>query len=132
MVSASVDPSGNRPRQALMRLTARAPARTITRSLTAGIGEFEVVGFLAYRILTIAPTSFFADYGCHVRIYEEVRTLQDRGHQITLCTYHTGNDVPGMDIRRSLDVPWRKGVQVGSSRHKIYFDAALALTVLRT
>jgi glycosyltransferase involved in cell wall biosynthesis len=86
---------------------------------------------LAYRILTIAPTSFFADYGCHVRIYEEVRTLQDRGHEITICTYHTGNNVPGMTIRRSLDVPWRKGVQVGSSRHKLYFDAMLALTVLR-
>ena len=22
----------------------------------------------AYRVLMIAPTSFFADYGCHVRI----------------------------------------------------------------
>ena len=87
---------------------------------------------MSYRILTIAPTSFFADYGCHVRIYEEVRTLQERGHRITICTYHTGNNVPGMDIRRSLNVPWRKGVQVGSSRHKIYFDAVLGLTVLRT
>ncbi len=79
----------------------------------------------------VAPTSFFSDYGGHIRILEEIRGLQARGHQITVCTYHTGSAVPGIAIRRSLDVPWRRGVQVGSSRHKIYFDAMLALTVLR-
>jgi glycosyltransferase involved in cell wall biosynthesis len=80
----------------------------------------------------IAPTSFFADTGCHVRIFEEAVALRSRGHRITICTYHTGDDAPGLDIRRSLDVPWRKGVQVGSSRHKLYFDAMLSLQVLRT
>jgi glycosyltransferase involved in cell wall biosynthesis len=75
----------------------------------------------------IAPTSFFADYGCHVRILEEVGVLQRAGHQVTLCTYHNGNDVAGLTIKRSLNVPWRKGVQVGSSRHKLYFDAMLAI-----
>src|SRR5437763_16285999 len=84
---------------------------------------------LGYRILSIAPTSFFSDYGAHVRILEEIVHLQRRGHSITLCTYHTGNDVPGIDIRRSIDVPWKRGVMVGSSRHKLYFDAALAATV---
>jgi glycosyltransferase involved in cell wall biosynthesis len=79
----------------------------------------------------IAPTSFFADYGGHIRILEEIRGLQARGHQITVCTYHTGNNVCDVAIRRSIDVPWRRGVQVGSSRHKIYFDAMLGLTVLR-
>lgn len=75
----------------------------------------------------VAPTSFFADYGCHVRILEEVWALQRAGHQVTVCTYHNGNDVEGVTIERSLNVPWRKGVQVGSSRHKLYFDAMLAL-----
>jgi glycosyltransferase involved in cell wall biosynthesis len=79
----------------------------------------------------VAPTSFFADYGAHVRPLEEIRALQALGHQITVCTYHSGNDVPGIDIRRSLDVPWRRGVEVGSSRHKLYFDGMLAFTVLR-
>jgi glycosyltransferase involved in cell wall biosynthesis len=86
---------------------------------------------LPYRILAIAPTSFFADYGAHVRIYEEVRHLQERGHRVTICTYHNGDAVPGMDIRRSLNVPWRQGVQVGSTRHKLYFDVMLEWTVLR-
>lgn len=79
-----------------------------------------------YRILKIAPTSFFADYGCHVRIYEETRLLQKLGNQVTICTYHTGRDLEGVDIRRALNTPWRKTVQVGSSLHKLYYDALLS------
>ncbi|MCL5958210.1 MAG: glycosyltransferase family 4 protein, partial [Chloroflexi bacterium] len=86
---------------------------------------------MSYNILTIAPTSFFADYGCHVRILEEIRTLQRLGNTVTVCTYHNGDDLPGVEIKRSLDVPWRKGVQVGSSRHKLYFDAMLSTKTLR-
>jgi len=84
------------------------------------------------KVLMIAPTSFFADYGCHVRILEEVRALEALGHRVTICTYHNGADVPGLDIRRSVDVPWRKRVVVGSSRHKLYLDGVLSLQVLRT
>jgi glycosyltransferase involved in cell wall biosynthesis len=85
-----------------------------------------------YSILSIAPTSFFYDYGCHVRILEEALALQQLGHRITICTYHSGNDVPGLDIRRTPPIPWRKGVEVGSSRHKIGFDVLLALSALWT
>ena len=85
---------------------------------------------MGYKILMVAPTSFFSDYGCHVRILEETRILQSRGHQIRIVTYHTGNDLPGVDVRRTLDVPWKKGVQIGSSRHKLYFDAMLAATTV--
>lgn len=86
---------------------------------------------MAYRVLMVAPTSFFADYGCHVRILEETIAVGARGHQVTICTYHNGDDPPGLDIRRSLDAPWHHGVQVGSSRHKLYFDAMLSLQALR-
>ncbi|MBX3052753.1 MAG: glycosyltransferase family 4 protein [Caldilineaceae bacterium] len=78
----------------------------------------------------IAPTSFFADYGCHVRILEEARILQKMGHQVTIVTYRNGNDVPGLDIRRTLPIPWRREYEVGSSRHKIAFDALLGLKTL--
>jgi glycosyltransferase involved in cell wall biosynthesis len=83
------------------------------------------------RILMVAPTSFFADYGCHVRILEETRALQRLGHEVLICTYHNGNDVEGIPIRRSIDIPWRKRVVVGSSRHKLYLDAVLSFEVLR-
>ncbi|RME62866.1 MAG: glycosyltransferase family 1 protein [Caldilineae bacterium] len=78
----------------------------------------------------IAPTSFFADYGCHVRILEEAQILQKLGHQVTIVTYRNGNDVPGLDIRRTLPIPWRQDYEVGSSRHKIAFDALLGWKTL--
>jgi glycosyltransferase involved in cell wall biosynthesis len=78
----------------------------------------------------IAPTSFFADYGCHVRILEETRILQKLGHQVTIVTYHNGKNVEGIDIRRTLPIPWRRHYEVGSSRHKIVFDALLGLKTL--
>ena len=78
----------------------------------------------------IAPTSFFADYGCHVRILEETRTLQKLGHHVTIATYHNGKNVEGIDIRRTLPIPWRQHYEVGSSRHKIVFDALLGLKTL--
>lgn len=86
---------------------------------------------VAYTILTIAPTSFFADYGAHVRIWEEVRVLQQRGHRIVMTTYHNGDDMPGLEIHRSWDVPWIKRAMVGSSRHKLYLDLALSWRALR-
>jgi glycosyltransferase involved in cell wall biosynthesis len=79
----------------------------------------------------VAPTSFFADYGCHVRILEETRALQSRGHEVLICTYHNGNDVDGIPTHRTIDIPWRKRVVVGSSKHKLYLDAMLSFEVLR-
>jgi len=78
----------------------------------------------------LAPTSFFADYGCHVRILEEATVLQKLGHKITIATYYNGNDVPGLDIRRTLPIPWRRHYLVGSSKHKVAFDALLGLKSL--
>jgi glycosyltransferase involved in cell wall biosynthesis len=86
---------------------------------------------VSHTVLMIAPTSFFADYGCHVRIWEEIKALQKIGHRLVLATYHNGDDMPGVDIRRSWDVPWLKRAMVGSSRHKIYLDAALSWRSLR-
>jgi len=83
-----------------------------------------------YNVLMIAPTSFFADYGCHVRIREEALVLQQMGNQVTICTYYNGRDVAGLDIRRTMPIPWRTNYEVGSSRHKIGFDALLLMKAL--
>lgn len=87
---------------------------------------------MPYTILMIASTSFFSDYGNHVRILEEIRALQRRGHRIVLVTYHNGDDIPGITIYRSWDVPWIKRAVVGSSRHKLYLDVGLGWRALRT
>lgn len=79
----------------------------------------------------VAPTSFFLDYGCHVRILEEALALQAQGHQVRIVTYYLGRDWPGLDIVRSRPTPWRADYEVGSSRHKIAFDVLLSARVVR-
>ena len=83
-----------------------------------------------YCILMIAPTSFFSDYGCSVRILEEARALQRLGNRVTVCTYRNGNDLEGLTIRRTPSIPFREHYEVGSSPHKIAFDLLLFWTVL--
>ena len=83
------------------------------------------------KILMIAPTSYFSDYGGHIRIFEETVALQAQGHRVTVVTYQQGRDLPGFDIRRTLPVPYRADYEVGSSRHKVAFDILLAWEALR-
>lgn len=83
-----------------------------------------------FRVLMIAPTSFFSEYGGHIRIYEETRTLQQLGHRVTIVTYYKGSDPPGFDIRRTAPLPWRTDYEVGSSRHKLAFDVYLSVQSL--
>lgn len=86
---------------------------------------------MPYRILMIAPTSFFGDYGCHVRILEETLALQKLGHTVRIVTYPRGRDLPNLDIERTMPIPWRVNYEVGSSRHKIGLDIFLTSRVLR-
>ncbi len=86
---------------------------------------------MPYRILMIVPTSFFGDYGCHVRILEETLALQKLGHQVLIVTYPRGRDLPGVKIERTMPIPWRVNYEVGSSRHKLGLDVFLASRALR-
>ncbi|MCB8988239.1 MAG: glycosyltransferase family 4 protein [Ardenticatenaceae bacterium] len=79
-----------------------------------------------FRVLMIAPTSFFSDYGGHIRILEETYTLQELGQEVAIVTYYKGSDMPGLDIRRTRPLPYHTDYEVGSSRHKLAFDAYLA------
>jgi glycosyltransferase involved in cell wall biosynthesis len=80
----------------------------------------------------IAPTSFFLDYGCHIRILEEARALLAQGMQVRIVTYYLGRDLPDLDIVRCAPTPWRSDYEVGSSRHKIAFDVLLSWQALWT
>jgi glycosyltransferase involved in cell wall biosynthesis len=87
---------------------------------------------MTYRVLMIAPTSFFSDYGGHIRILEEARSLRKSGQTVKIVTYYKGRDVDGLDIVRTPPTPWRAHYEVGSSRHKIAFDVLLSWTSLVT
>ena len=83
-----------------------------------------------YRVLLLAPTGFFADYGCHVRIRGQAEALQARGHKVLLCTYPGGRDVPGLSTVRPPLWPRRQEMPVGSSWLKLGLDLALTPTAL--
>ena len=60
-----------------------------------------------FRVLMVAPTSFFSDYGGHIRILEEAYTLQELDQEVAIVTYYKGSDMPGLDIRRTAPLPPR-------------------------
>lgn len=83
------------------------------------------------RVLTIAPTPFFGDRGCHVRIYEEVRALRDLGVESLVVTYPAGDDLPDVRIRRSMALPGVRPSALGPSWSRPLLDVMLLGTTLR-
>jgi glycosyltransferase involved in cell wall biosynthesis len=78
----------------------------------------------------IAPTPYFSDRGCHVRIFEEARALIARGHQVRIVTYHLGRDLEPVPVDRTFSMPWYAKREAGPSWHKLYLDMFLLLKVL--
>lgn len=85
-----------------------------------------------YRILSIAPTPFFSDRGCHVRILEEAHALEALGHQVTICAYHLGRSPEGLIVHRIPRLPWYSKLDAGPSWHKYYIDILLTVRSLLT
>lgn len=73
-------------------------------------------------ILQIAPTPFFADRGCHIRIEGVVRCLTQLGYQNTVCTYHHGRDIQGINTQRISTIKNYTNTAAGPSRHKLWAD----------
>ena len=82
------------------------------------------------KILMLAPTPFFADRGCHVRIFEEARAIAAKGHQVEIVTYHLGRDMPGVVTHRTPRIPWYGKLEAGPSWHKPYLDILLFFKAL--
>ncbi len=88
------------------------------------------------KILTIAPTPFFADRGTHIRILEEARAQVRRGHAVTIATYHIGA-TPHDAVSRKITVKrihrwlfWYKKLEAGPDWQKILLDVLLLRKVL--
>lgn len=79
------------------------------------------------RILAIAPTSFFADYGCHVRILQQSLALQSRGHEVRILTYPTGRDMARVEVSRAWGWPGLRNPQIGPRPARIPLDASLLI-----
>jgi len=84
------------------------------------------------NVLHIAPTPFFADRGCHIRIRNEIEALQKGGISATLCTYNLGRNIPGINIRRICRIPGYNRLDAGFSPFKFIADFLLFFLALRT
>ncbi|MBP9697598.1 MAG: glycosyltransferase family 4 protein [Candidatus Moranbacteria bacterium] len=83
------------------------------------------------RVLVVAPTPFFSDRGTHIRILEEALALEKRGHEVTIATYHIGQDLPEslgshIDVRRIRRLLfWYHKLEAGPDWQKIILDLLL-------
>jgi len=77
------------------------------------------------RVLVIAPTPFFGDRGCHVRIYEEVRGLAKLGIDSRVVTYSSGRDLPDVSIERAPRLPGVRPGGLGPSLGRPLLDVSL-------
>jgi len=84
------------------------------------------------KVLHIAPTPFFSDRGCHIRILSILRAIEHSGGKNMLCTYPLGRDLPNVDIRRVGAVRGYERTEAGPQRGKILADLKLLFLGLRT
>src|SRR3989344_3874874 len=83
------------------------------------------------KILTIAPTPFFSDRGCHIRIYEQMKALSNQGHKIRIVSYGQGRDVNGMKIERIKPI-WQDDPLFGQSIFKrVFLDFLMIFKIIR-
>jgi glycosyltransferase involved in cell wall biosynthesis len=77
------------------------------------------------RVVMVAPTPFFSDRGCHVRILEEARGLARAGAEVAVCTYFLGDTPEGLDVRRAAPLPGYRKRSAGPAWGKIVLDGFL-------
>lgn len=77
------------------------------------------------RILHVAPTPFFSDRGCHIRIEGIVHGLNARDVGSTVCTYHHGRERDGVETRRIGAIDDYKDTRAGPDPHKYMADIKL-------
>jgi glycosyltransferase involved in cell wall biosynthesis len=77
------------------------------------------------KVLMVAPTPFFSDRGCHIRIYEEARWLKRLGAEVKIVTYSAGQDLPEMSAARAKGLISYRKLEAGPSLRKPFADLSL-------
>jgi glycosyltransferase involved in cell wall biosynthesis len=86
------------------------------------------------RVLVVAPTPFFGDRGCHIRVLEEVRWLEKLGIAFEIVTYSAGRTPPGVSVTRSARLPGFRIPELGPGLSRPIIDLAVlaaAIPVMR-
>ncbi len=82
-----------------------------------------------FTVLHIAPTPFFSDRGCHIRIRGIIRALNKRSVTSVLSTYNRGRDVEGVEAVRTASIPGYTKLEAGPSAFKYLADILLFFKV---
>lgn len=77
------------------------------------------------KVLMLAPTPFFADRGCHVRVLNAYLRLQRQGDDVTMLTYPIGRNIDGVKTLRVMPLPGYSKTGVGFSWYRPVLDALL-------
>jgi len=73
----------------------------------------------------LAPTPFFSDRGCHIRILNSYLRLRSEGHQITLVTYPLGRNIDRIKPIRTMNILGYSKTDPGFSIYKPFLDLLL-------
>ncbi len=84
------------------------------------------------KILVVAPTPFFSDRGCHIRIYQQMKALQQKGHEVLVVTYGTGNNVSGVRTARIPKIVRRNAFFGQPLFQRVIFDVLMIWKVFFT
>jgi glycosyltransferase involved in cell wall biosynthesis len=84
------------------------------------------------RILMIIPQAFYTTRGTPLSAFHRTKELIARGHEVDILTYAVGNDPPDLAARvyRSRGPHFRKSIEAGPSRIKIWFDLLLSINLV--
>lgn len=86
-------------------------------------------------ILIIAPTPFFSNRGCHIRIYNKLCNLSMNSSSLIMLSYPHGSTVPlehnALIIKRFANIfPFYKKITPGYDIFRLFFDILLPFWAL--
>ena len=79
----------------------------------------------------VAPTPFFSDRGCHIRIEGIVKALHKEGVDSIVCTYHHGRERPQIETVRISPIKGYDDTRAGPNSFKYLADLKLLWLVYR-
>ena len=79
------------------------------------------------KVLHIAPTPFFSDRGCHIRIQGIVNSTKSHNVNSIVCTYHHGREVQGVRTERIRSIRGYENTKAGPDSFKYLADLKLLL-----
>lgn len=82
------------------------------------------------KVLHIAPTPFFSDRGCHIRIKGIIKGLERYQIENIVATYHHGREVEGIRTIRTLSIPGYTKLDAGPTPFKYLADILLFINVI--